>query len=349
MSRLSKLVRNAMNASKVTSLDTLSVSIHSALQNQMDMTSKLDTILSHLKEKEDKSPQEPEQSKAGTEVPKTPYSISKTEHGHMVTNNQDMIIGESIRLTGSFEEKHIEDTVQFLKNQNIKINKSIFVDIGANIGTHTIFALKNGFQKALCVEPDPENFKLLRINQIMNDLDVCCINICAAASETAGAGRLETSPDNFGDNRVLSQQALQKNVHAEQNWIVKDIIKDKIDTIVINNGINFRDIGLVWVDTQGHEGYVFGGGNALLASPAPIVCEFWPYGLNRSGGYEMLRAALKASGRQVYDLRESLKQNALAPLNNEQMDAMFHQFLAQETPEASPHTDLLLLPANQTH
>ncbi len=344
MSRLSKLVRKAMNSSKVSQLDTLNMSVNTALQNQMEMTSKLDLALSLLRNRDEQDRDGFEQYTTKSNTSNAPYSITKTVHGCMITNNQDMIIGESIRLTGSFEESHIDETIKFLHENNININKSIFIDIGANIGTHTIFALKNGFQRALCIEPDPDNFKLLRINQIMNDIDSRCINICAAASETAGSGRLETSPDNFGDNRVMSHQTSQENIHAEQNWLIKDIVKEKVDNIINNTNIEIDNIGLVWVDTQGHEGYVFGGGRALLASPAPIVCEFWPYGLNRSGGYELLRSELNASGRRVYDLRASLKQKSLVMLDQDQMDNMFHHFLAQETPEASPHTDLLLLP-----
>lgn len=345
MSRLSKLVRKLTTSTDPTRLEALSASLDAALQNQLDMTAKIESVLSLLKSKEEEQicASHIENEPHGPEVP---FSISKTAHGFMATHNADKIIGESIRLTGSFEEQHIEETINFLHESGFLVHKSIFIDIGANIGTHTIFALKNGFKKALCVEPDPDNFKLLRINQILNDVDSSCMNICAAASETAGSGHLETSPDNFGDNRVLSHVRPQDNVHAEQNWVVKDILKEKIDNIINLSKIDMNDIGLVWIDTQGHEGYVFGGGSALLKSPAPIVCEFWPYGLNRSGGYEMLRSALRASGRKVYDLRASLQQKTLVALNHDQMDTLFHQFLAQETPQASPHTDLLLLPTS---
>jgi hypothetical protein len=47
------------------------------------------------------------------------------------------------------------------------------------------------------------------------------------------------------------------------------------------------------MDTQGYEGFVLRGAAAFLASRPPLVLEFWPYGMNRSGSYPLLREALK--------------------------------------------------------
>ena len=45
---------------------------------------------------------------------------------------------------------------------------------------------------------------------------------------------------------------------------------------------------LIWMDTQGFEGYVLKGANNLLKFRMPMVLEFWPYGLKRSGCYDLL-------------------------------------------------------------
>ena len=42
-------------------------------------------------------------------------------------------------------------------------------------------------------------------------------------------------------------------------------------------------IALVWIDVQGHEGHVLGGGSRLFSRPMPVVAEIWPFGLNQSG------------------------------------------------------------------
>lgn len=43
-------------------------------------------------------------------------------------------------------------------------------------------------------------------------------------------------------------------------------------------------ITLVWMDVQGHEGHVLGGGKDLFSTGVPLVTEVWPYGIHRSGG-----------------------------------------------------------------
>ena len=42
-------------------------------------------------------------------------------------------------------------------------------------------------------------------------------------------------------------------------------------------------IGLVWVDIQGHEGRLFRGAQETLRQGMPVISEFWPYGIRRSG------------------------------------------------------------------
>jgi hypothetical protein len=44
-----------------------------------------------------------------------------------------------------------------------------------------------------------------------------------------------------------------------------------------------RTIGLIWADIQGHEGRFFRGAGRALAHGAPVVTEFWPYAILRSG------------------------------------------------------------------
>jgi hypothetical protein len=48
---------------------------------------------------------------------------------------------------------------------------SIMLDVGANIGNHTIYAAKFlGARRIICIEPNPEAIKILRINVDLNQL-----------------------------------------------------------------------------------------------------------------------------------------------------------------------------------
>ncbi len=272
--------------------------------------------------------------------------VSKSSYnGYWITYLSDKHIGESLRKVGHFQENAILKCLDHIKHFNYPNNGDVFFEIGSNIGTHSIFALRNGFKSAYCFEPDPKNFKLLKVNQILHELEDRCTNTQIAFSDFTGVTELETSPTNFGDHRVLiSEQVVRsESLHDENMWSKIEIPVTSVDEWLKNESIHVSDIGLVWVDTQGHEGHVFSKATQLLSNKIPIVIEFWPYGLNRSGGYEKLIKALK-NVSMMFNMRDAGDSKSLNALDLDQLDNMYHNFLKQESSDYSPHTDLLLLP-----
>jgi FkbM family methyltransferase len=62
-----------------------------------------------------------------------------------------------------------------------------FVDVGAHIGTSVIPALtQHGFARGVAIEPDPDNFRLLRVNLELNGLHERVAVVRAAVSGTPG-------------------------------------------------------------------------------------------------------------------------------------------------------------------
>ena len=270
------------------------------------------------------------------------FAVTSSLHGHMLTYTRDRVIGESLRMSGGFAEQDIDLARRILAELGITVDESLFLDIGANIGTHTIHALNSGFERAACIEPDPNNFKLLRINQILNEVDDRCINIFAAASDRDGSGELEKSPTNFGDHRIRIRKGDATGIHAEEYWDTCQVRIGRLGSLIANAGLSLDNVGMVWIDTQGHEGHVFAGCPALLQSKIPVVSEFWPYGLDRSGGWPIFREALAASGRRIYDLRCPMI-GAREPISVSELEQLFSGMIAKETLSGSPHTDLLMI------
>ena len=58
-----------------------------------------------------------------------------------------------------------------------------------------------------------------------------------------------------------------------------------LDEFIENNSeICVDDVSMVWMDIQGHEGKFLQGAYGFLSKQKiPVVMEFWPYGLLRSG------------------------------------------------------------------
>jgi FkbM family methyltransferase len=183
----------------------------------------------------------------------------------------------------------------------------------------------------------------LQANQILNDKFEFCTNIRAAASDVDGVGLLELSPDNFGDHRVRSAEIGDgSGLYDEKNRSVSETRLMRIDTLLEEYGLAPQDLGLVWIDTQGHEGHALAGAQQLISAKVPIVAEFWPYGLQRSGGYELLRRSLeRAAG--IYDLEKFKQDGDKTRLDVEDLDRMFSDILDGESESRASFTDIVVV------
>jgi len=83
-----------------------------------------------------------------------PQKQTNTRYGDMFYFAEDPTIGRSLELYGEYCHNEVE-IVKQLANPN-----GVLVDVGANIGTHTI-GLAPHVARVLCFEPDPEIHKLL--------------------------------------------------------------------------------------------------------------------------------------------------------------------------------------------
>jgi FkbM family methyltransferase len=218
------------------------------------------------------------------------------------------------------------------------------VEVGANIGTTTLpVVLRHGAQLCISLEPAPGNLTLLRANLAANGVGSDLVRVLpVAASDSPGAVEFELSSSNSGDHRVRRHErpaANEPEFYAERQRPVITVPAVRLDDILAEQNVELSDVGLVWIDTQGHEGHVLAGAPRLLASAAPIIMEYWPYGLRRAAGLELLHQLMRDSGRRIIDLRDTLRCGTLQVLSRTELDA-----LAERYPNHQ-YTDLALLAA----
>ena len=178
--------------------------------------------------------------------------------------------------------------------------KSLLIDVGANIGTICIPAVnRNIFQQAIAIEPEPKNYSLLLANIAINNLTnkIKSLNIALGESDNQELS-FELSNSNYGDHRI--RKSIENGFFDEMNREVIKIRSDTLDKILLNQKpLNPNDV-LIWIDTQGYEGYVLSGGQNVLNLHPPICLEFWPYGLKRSGCFQNLIDALIKNGYSFF-------------------------------------------------
>ena len=275
-------------------------------------------------------------TKAGREFlfrayPANMLLIANNPHESYVVNTSDLEIGlKTFVSREAFSSDMFRDVFSLLPKEH---SKNTIVDIGANIGTISIYAIANNFFKtAIAFEPEPQNFRLLKTNVALNNLENFFILHNIALSDTSGDTlQFELCVENQGDHRV---RVAQKDGLFRENE--RNVISVKSD-ILDNYSQEFeKNSTLIWIDTQGYEGLIFSGADSIISKQIPICMEFWPYGLKRADGYDRLLEIFSNSQYQkIVDLR---RPDIELKLNRENLEK-----IARELGFDGKHTDLLIL------
>lgn len=234
-------------------------------------------------------------------------------------------MGRVIYADKSFDLDFMDAAVELVMAEcGDQVTDRLLLDIGANIGTVSIAAMtRYGASSVVAIEPEAQNLALLRANLALNDLLDRVTIYPVALSDHGGQGRLGLSDTNSGDHRVSSDP---------------DRVGVQVELVPFASlPINMADVGLVWMDVQGHEGHVFDGAEGRL-DDVPIVTEFWWDVLTEVGGMASVVAALKRRPA-VVDIRAAMASGKPVRVGPDGIDALVDSLRHRVT-------DLLLLPSS---
>lgn len=219
--------------------------------------------------------------------------------GRLLVPSDDDEIGRVVFVTGGYERIYMERAVDELRRLGHEVEGKTFVDVGANIGTSTVDALVGfGFGRAVCFEPDERSYRLLKANIALNGLDERVVAYPIALSDAEAFSVLQTSTKNRGDNRLL----LPDEAPVGDASNVVSVPCRRFDDLVAEGAIVVEDVGLMWVDAQGHEPFVLGGASTALEAGLPLVVEFAPAALGAGGVLGELEQMIMKHYTTVIDL-----------------------------------------------
>jgi len=182
-----------------------------------------------------------------------PLRLKRCRHGIMLYAVRDRYIGRSLDLYGEFSEGEMEVIGQIVRRGQLVL------DIGANIGTHTVVLsrLVGGGGSVLAFEPQRQIFQILCANVALNALSNVhtyhaavgrqCGNICVPRMN------LE-SPDNFG--------GVSLNQKPGAGEIVRLITVDSLELPACH---------FMKVDVEGMENEVLAGAEQTIRKYRPIL------------------------------------------------------------------------------
>ena len=210
-----------------------------------------------------------------------PYLVTGHQEQYVVST-ADNVIGRELFLHGQFDFEKLQVALNIMECEGY-IRPAHLIDVGANIGTITIPALNRDLMRtATAIEPHPDNLRLLRANLALNGIDNRVTVLAQAVGDTA-------------DTQLFLHES---NTNSGNHSIGNDgiaVLSSRLDDL------SFPPDSLLWMDIEGYEGHALSGATRLLATRIPVVSEFNPDFLMKSGGFEVFQKTL--SGRRFYDLQ----------------------------------------------
>ena len=186
-------------------------------------------------------------------------------------NPQDDVITPRVLWRGAWQRRDLERAVGLIATHVPSARGKLFVDIGANIGSETIYAMLTGFfSGGVAIEAEPRNFALLQENLAVNGLESRVAAVCCAVGAKAGKLRLRKTTWNLGGHAIASA------ADAETGSDTITVDAATLPEILATAGSRENDPGLVWIDVNGSELQVLEGMGDMLSRRVPIVIEHLP-------------------------------------------------------------------------
>lgn len=150
-----------------------------------------------------------------------------------------------------YEVGLLQDIVERL-NEN-----ELFIDVGANIGNHTIFVAKIGACRVMAFEPNQDLARILEVSVALNNLeDQISIHDKALGKSKSKATFKEHIPENLG-----SQSLSFSNTKDEVS----------IDVVPLDSYDDLPPVRAMKVDVEGMELDVLIGASELIARDRPLI------------------------------------------------------------------------------
>tara|TARA_B100000965_G_C19564736_1_gene746258 strand:+ start:411 stop:1301 length:891 start_codon:yes stop_codon:yes gene_type:complete len=178
--------------------------------------------------------------------------------GNIFIGNLNSFIDWRVFFLGAYEKQELE----FLKSIIEKIIDPVFIDIGANIGTHSIY-LSNLCEKVYSFEPDNEIKERLDLNIYRNDIG----NISTIQKAISNCQAIKKFYSPVGANKGTG--SLNYN-HAPFNNRKQKEVQTVVGDEYIQQ-LKLKKIDLIKIDVEGHEIHTINGLEQTIKKYLPIL------------------------------------------------------------------------------
>lgn len=195
--------------------------------------------------------------------------------------NHRNYVDRHIGLLGGFETRQLD----YLREHSARGTFDAFLDIGANFGLYSLFAVSNGLaRECLCFEPDTRNYAQLQANLYLNAMTDSLTVHQLAVSDASGNIGFSKADDHFtGCSRI----------DRDSGATVKAVALDDL--------LDWTGRRLLFkIDIEGYETAAIAGATRLLGNNRCLLqIESFP------DNFAQLDAAMRALGyRKIHQIDE---------------------------------------------
>jgi len=164
-------------------------------------------------------------------------------------------VGRHIISYGFYELGHLYELLNIFKDLNIDTTSGTMIDIGANVGNHSVF-LSKYFGQVIAIEPHPRNFLLLSANCMLAD-NILPIN--TALGSASGSANLSYNDENMGAGSIANNVG-SKSVTVPVNTLDNEIQLNDV-----------QRIDFMKLDVEGLEHDVLKGAVGVIEKHKPVI------------------------------------------------------------------------------
>tara|TARA_B110000908_G_C10215981_1_gene432839 strand:+ start:128 stop:1132 length:1005 start_codon:yes stop_codon:yes gene_type:complete len=192
--------------------------------------------------------------------------LVQTEKFRFVVGSEDMSVGRTLRIKGSYGDN------EFKRISKLLSNESNVIFVGTHIGAIAIPTAKN-VKSCIFIEANPQTFNLLTTNIFLNEVtNTTCKNV--AIGECEGEINFVLSRVNSGGSK--REPAVKDNMYYYDKPKTIKVPMVTLDSICSDESEIYD---LIFMDIEGSEFFALQGmHNALLRTNA-LVVEFIPHHL----------------------------------------------------------------------
>jgi FkbM family methyltransferase len=189
----------------------------------------------------------------------TNYILLYISKSHINNGRRQMVvfsfdyIAIQINLYGTYEIEQLDTFFEWLKLFSPNILNGLAIDIGANIGNHSLYFSKF-FDKVYSFEPNPLTFKVLNLNsELVNN--IACFNF--GISNSHRVALLSVNPLNIGGSFIADNQKKD----------TENIILKTLDSVILDS----ENVNLIKIDIEGHEFKALEGARNIIIKNHPVI------------------------------------------------------------------------------